>query len=91
MNKKLTQQWLEILSAQLSDINSALLMMPDTDNKKLVVMAKWPSDLQDNGDFSRVVKYTLKKRSPVCLPQSDESEQEAFDLFAQPIFIDKKL
>ncbi len=91
MNKKLTQQWLEILSAQLSDIDSALLMMPDDQRNKLVVMAKWPENLENNEDFSRVVKYTLKKRSPVCLPQSDDTEQEAFDLFAQPIFIESKL
>jgi len=86
MNNKFSQQWLEILCAQLPGIKSAIFMIPEPKSKQLRLLAKWPASLKKAGDFSEIVKYAIKKRQQTCFAKAIETEQQAFDLFALPIY-----
>lgn len=91
MNKKFSQQWLEIVCSMLPDVKSAIFMMPDKKNKQLRPLAKWPENPGTISDYAAVVKYALKKREQVCFPKVMTDGQESFDLFALPVFIQSKL
>lgn len=91
MNNKFSQQWLEILCTQLPGVESAVFMMPDRKNNQLSQLAKWPANLKNPNDFSRLVQYTLKKQQQVCFPKAIEDDQQSFDLFAQPILFQSRL
>ena len=91
MNKKFSQQWLEIVCSLLPDAQSAMFMMPDRRSNQLRTLAKWPSNLKISSSYTSVVKYALKKRQQICFPKAIKSGQESFDVFALPIFIQSKL
>ncbi len=91
MNKKFSQQWLEIVCSLLPDVKSAIFMMPEQKSNQLRPLAKWPLSLKKISDFAPVVKYALKKRQQICFPKAVSSGQQTFDLFALPIFIRSKL
>ena len=91
MNKKFSQQWLEIVCSMLPDVKSAVFMMPDKKSKQLRPLAKWPANLKKISDYAPVVKYALKKRQQICFAKAVTSGQQSFDLFALPVFIQSKL
>ena len=71
MNKKFSQQWLEIVCSMLPDVKSAIFMMPDKKSKQLRPLAKWPENPGTISDYAAVVKYALKKREQVCFPKGE--------------------
>ncbi len=91
MNKTFTQKWLNLLCAQLSGVESALLMVPDSKHKQLRPLAKWPADQNKIDYFSGVMKYALKKREPVCFPEAIKTEDQDSDLFALPFYLKSRL
>lgn len=91
MNKNASLQWLEIICSSLPGTESAIFMMSDQNSRQLRPVAKWPAKLTDIEEFKEVVKYTLKKKEPVCFPQAVESDQQSFDLFALPVLVKSKL
>lgn len=91
MNKKFSQQWLEIVCSLLPDVESAIFMMPGDNSNQLRTLAKWPANLKKINDFAAVVKYALKKQKASCFPKAVKTEQQAFDLFTLPITLGSKL
>lgn len=91
MNKKFSQQWLEIVCSMLPDVKSAIFMMPDKKSKQLRPLAKWPENLKKISGYAPVVKYALKKRQQICFAKAITTGQQSFDLFALPVFIQSKL
>ncbi len=91
MNKKFSQQWLEIVCSLLPDVESAIFMMPGKKSNQLRTLAKWPADLKKINDFAAVVKYALKKQQASCFPKAVKTEQQVFDLFSLPVIIGTKL
>ncbi len=91
MNKTITQKWLKVLCSQLSVVESALFMVPDSKTKQLRPLAKWPADLKEVEYFSGVIKYALKKREAMCFPDAIKTEKLNSDLFAIPFFTHSSL
>ncbi|MCP4486736.1 MAG: HlyD family efflux transporter periplasmic adaptor subunit [Gammaproteobacteria bacterium] len=85
MKKTVSQQWLEIVCSTLPGAKSAILMLPDPNSKILRPLAKWPESLEEVSEFTKVVKYALKKNEPTCFPKADKSGHRIFDLFAVPV------
>jgi len=85
MNKSFFQQWLNVLSSMLPDVEAAVFMAPDPKSQQLRSLAKIPDNLKSLEEFSEIVKYVLKKRQPVCLAKAIVTADTAFDLYAQPI------
>lgn len=91
MNKTITQKWLKVLCSQLPVVESALFMAPDSKNKQLRPLVKWPADLKEIDGFSGVIKYALKKREAVCFPDAIKTEQQNSDLYAIPFIMQSSL
>ncbi len=91
MNKKFSQQWLEITCSLLPDVKSAIYIMPDRKSNQLHLSAKWPPGLKNISDYTAVVKYALKKQQQICFPEAMSSGEHSFDLFAVPIIIRSRL
>ena len=49
-------------------------------------MAKIPATLETITDFTNIVKYALKKRTQVCIPEAEILNGLAYDFFALPIY-----
>jgi hypothetical protein len=91
MKKNFSQQWLEILCLIIPETNSAMFLMPSNDNKKIKALAKWPTDLEQYGDFIPVVKYALKKKKQVCIPNIPNKNKKDFDFYALPVYVETEL
>ncbi len=91
MKKNFSQQWLEILCLIIPETNSAMFLMPSSDNKKIISLAKLPSDLNQYADFMPVVKYALKKQKLVCIPNIPSKNKKYYDFHALPIYADTEL
>ncbi len=91
MDKRFSQQWLELVCKQLPDVTAAVCMVPDSSGQKLVSLAKWPQQFDNAGEFSKIVQYLLKKREPVCFAAAVQEAEQDFDLFAVPVNIGAKL
>ena len=82
MNKKFSQQWLEIQCSIIPGTHSAILMVPDQKKDRMQALAVWPEDLAQNNDFAGIVKYALKKQTQICIPKGQTIDKQAYDLFA---------
>ncbi len=91
MNKKFSQQWLEITCSLLPDVESAMFIMPDSKGKQFRTLAKLPSNMKIISKIKSVVQYTLKKQQPMYFANTDKIEQQSYDLFTLPIIIKSKL
>lgn len=91
MKKSASLQWLEIICSTLPGTESAIFMMSDRNSGQLRPVAKWPAKLTGIEEFTEVVKYILKRRQPICFPQTAELDQQSFDLFALPVLVKSKL
>lgn len=89
--KTFSQQWLEIVCAQLPGAESAVFMIPEQKSGQLLPLAKWPASLSQYGEFSPVVEYVLKKREKAYFPNSVENDEQLYDLFALPMLVDSNL
>jgi len=87
MSDRFSQKWLETLCSLLPDVHSAVFMVPNTENNGLHLLARWPSGLDQPGEFSDSVKYALKKGGEVCLARAHVVDGEALDFFARPVYI----
>jgi transcriptional regulator with GAF, ATPase, and Fis domain len=91
MKNRFAQQWLDILCQTLPESHSALLMAAGDSDKNLRPLAKWPEDLSHTNDFNPIFKYTLNKNQHVCIPNVLQPDQQHYDFFGVPIFIDTHL
>lgn len=91
MKKNFSQQWLEILCLIIPETNSAMFLMPSNDSKKIKALAKWPTDIEQYGDFIPVVKYALKKKKQVCIPNIPNKNKKDFDFYALPVYVEAEL
>ena len=91
MNKKFSQQWLEIVCSLLPGVQSAIFMMPDQETGQMHPRAKWPSNLKNISGYAPVVKYVLKKQKQICFPNAIKAGQQSFDLFALPLLVNSQL
>lgn len=85
MTNRFAQKWLDILCRTLPETHSAMLVVAG-DGKNLRPLAKWPAGEADNSDFNPIVKYTLNKNQPVCIPNVSQPDQQQYDFFGLPIF-----
>lgn len=91
MKNNFAQQWLDILCRIIPETHSALFVMPNADSKNIRPLAKWPDNLNDVADFSSIVKYALKKNEPVRIANVQQPDQQHYDFFAVPVFIQAEL
>lgn len=91
MQNILSRQWLEILCSIIPDVQAAMFMMLDKEEKTIKPVAKWPANLDQFADFTSVVKYAFKKNSHVCIPHVPVQNKQAFDFFAYPVYIESEL
>ncbi len=91
MKKTTSLQWLEIVCTLLPGTESAVFMVPHPKNNQLRTLAKWPASLGDIEEFTELVKYTIRKKTPICFAKASESDQQAFDLFALPVMAQTNL
>ena len=87
MNEAFTQRWLETQCSLLPDVHSAIFMVPDRKKNLMRPLAKVPANLELFNDFADIVKYALKKRSQVCIPNAQTIDNQAYDFFAFPVYI----
>lgn len=85
MTNRFAQKWLDILCRTLPETHSAMLVVAGV-GKHLRPLAKWPAGEADNSDFNPIVKYTLNKNQPVCIPNVSQPDQQQYDFFGLPIF-----
>jgi multidrug efflux pump subunit AcrA (membrane-fusion protein) len=87
MSDRFSEKWLETLCSLLPEVHSAVFMVPDTENKGLHLLARWPSGLDQSKDFFESIKYALKKGSEVCLAKAHVVDGQALDFFTRPVYI----
>jgi transcriptional regulator with GAF, ATPase, and Fis domain len=85
MNSKFSQIWLETCCKLIPGVHSAIFVLPDSSNNQMKLMAKWPADLEQHDDLLAIIKYTLKKREPVCMPSAQVIDKQDYDFFALPV------
>ncbi len=91
MNKKFSQQWLEIVCSLLPGVQSAIFMMPDQETGQMRPRAKWPASLKNVSGYAPVIKYVLKKQQQICFSNAIKTGQHSFDLFALPLLAESEL
>jgi RND family efflux transporter MFP subunit len=91
MNKIFAQRWLATQCSLLPAVHSAVFMVPDRQKNLMRIVAKWPAELSTHKDFSDIVKYVMKKRAELCIPNAQVHNNQAFDFFALPIYQQKAL
>lgn len=85
MTKTLYRQWLGTLCGLLPGAHSAIFVVPGKNNNSMKVLATWPNSKQNSVIISKVVKYTLKKNSEVCIPKAEKIKGQYYDFYALPI------
>lgn len=94
MKSNFAQQWLEILCSIIPQAISAVFVVPDSKTEKMRALAKWPSNYEQFDDFTRIVKYAIKKHERVCIAKvqdTTEQPEQYVDYFALPIYLNSKL
>ena len=91
MNEAFTQRWLETQCSLLPGVHSAIFMVPNRKKNMMRPLAKVPANLNSFSDFTDIVKYTLKKRSEMCIPNAQTIDQQSYDFFAYPVYTQKTL
>jgi len=91
MNNHFANQWLAILCHNLSETVSAVLLMPESDSKTLRPMAQWPEKLSDFADFTPIIQNALKTNQPVNIVNAQQADNNNYDYFALPVFIQSEL
>ena len=91
MNKSYSQRWLEMLCRQLPNVQSAIFMTSGNREGKMKTLAKWPASLNSLTAYSAIVKYAVKKKEQVHFATPAEADQQAFELFALPLFSQQRL
>lgn len=87
MTINVAQQWLSIICKPMQELNSAVLMTLDGDNKHYVPLAKWPTDLQNLNDFIPVFQFAQKTNNQACIENIQGSQPSPSDYLALPIAI----
>jgi len=90
MKNNFSQQWLEILCTSISEVDSAVFIAADKE-EKIKVLAEWPADLAQSSDFMPIVKHALKKQKQVFTPNIAGNETNSFGFFALPVYIEAEL
>lgn len=87
------QNWLDIQCKIITDCYCALLLMIEPASNTLLPMAQWPPGNKEPIQLLTIAQLALKKGIPIVNPKvlAPESEQQAFDYFASPIFIESHL
>lgn len=85
MDKRFSQQWLELLCQQLPDVDAAIFMLPSGNGDKMVAAARWPDQIDNPDSLSKVVQYVLKKQEPVAFTKALTTDEHSYDLFAVPV------
>jgi RND family efflux transporter MFP subunit len=91
MNNTVAQKWLDILCRTLPDAHSAMFTVLDNVSKTIRPLAKWPENLNDFADFTPIVNTALQKNGQVCVPNVQQPDQQHYDYFALPVFIQSEL
>ncbi|MGZ4980654.1 MAG: HlyD family efflux transporter periplasmic adaptor subunit [Methylobacter sp.] len=87
------QSWLDIQCKVITDCCCALLLMLEPGGNTLLPLAQWPANNKEPLELLTISQLTLKKGVPIVNQNvlAPESNQQAFDYFASPIFIDTHL
>jgi Biotin-lipoyl like/GAF domain len=91
MKSNFAQRWLTIICQTLTDTNSAIFVMPDSENQALQTLAKWPEDLSELDDFTLIIQYVLAKNEHVSVLNVQQADKSLCDFFAQPVFFKSEL
>jgi RND family efflux transporter MFP subunit len=86
------QSWLDIQCEVITGCCCALLLMTEPGGNTLRPLAQWPDNKEPLGLLA-ISQLALKKGSSIINPKvpAPEPDQQAFDYFASPIFIDTHL
>jgi len=87
------QNWLAIQCKLITGCCCALLLMKEPGGDTLLPLAQWPSDSKKPLELLTISQLALKKGSSIINPKvlAPEPDQQAFDYFASPIFVDTQL
>lgn len=85
MIRKLANNWLNFLGLMIPEAREAIIMVLDRDTHKAKAMARWPDQAQQWQEFEKIIRYTLKKKSKVCMQKVGQVAGESSDLFAVPL------
>lgn len=87
------QNWLDIQCKIITDCHCALLLMIKPGSGTLQPLAQWPVDNNEPMQLVTIAQLAVQKGANVINPNvfAPASEQQAFDYFASPIFIDTHL
>jgi RND family efflux transporter MFP subunit len=87
------QSWLDIQCKVITGCCCALLLMIEPDGSALLPLAQWPANSREPLELLTISQLALKKGVSVINQNvlAPESDQQAFDYFASPIFIDTHL
>ena len=66
-------------------------MVPDKKRNLIRPLARIPAKLTQTNEFQAIVKYTLKKQQQGCFAKAQTQDDQAFDFFSLPVFIESKL
>ncbi len=91
MNQKFSQQWLATLCSFIPGVHSAVFMVPDKGKNSIRTVAKLPASLGQINDFISIVKYTLKRREHCYFPNAHTTDDQAYDYFSLPVFMQSKI
>jgi len=87
MTINIAQQWLSIICQPMQELNSAVLLTLDGDNKHYAPLAKWPIDLQNLNDFIPVFQFAQKTNNQACIENIQGSQTSPSDYLALPLAI----
>jgi len=87
------QNWLDIQCKIITDCHCALLLMIKPGSSTLQTLAQWPIDNNEPNQLVTIAQLAVQKGANVINQNvlAPNQEQQAFDYFASPIFIDAHL